>query len=258
MSKKNKYVNLDELNVLSYNPRSIGSDELERLKRSIKEHTKAIPEEERGDEYRLVSTVTINKNGNRIIGGHQRIKALQELGQSSINENDITWVNVEPDSAEEKSLNITLNSDRISGDWDKKKLNELLNSIAIENIDLFDSLSLGNIDIKELNDESLISSCKESKEEIVLKEEDKIVENKYKDSPGTNLTIIGPTEQKNKQNDDIEDQTETEEQLFPISYAVTAEQRKNIIDAIEKSKKINDLETSAEALNQICENYLTD
>lgn len=141
-------VELSKLNPLSYNPRVISTEQLERLKTSIKQHTKAFPEDQRNGGYRLTTTVTINKNGNRIVGGHQRIKALKSLGQSWIHKDDITWIDLNPDSAEEKALNVTLNDEKFSGDWDQKKLDQILHDIKVDNKDLFSNLEFGPIDIE--------------------------------------------------------------------------------------------------------------
>lgn len=277
MAKKQSKVNLDDLEILSYNPRLISAKELERLKTSIKEHSEAIPESDRGDGYRLVSTITVNKQGNRIVGGHQRTRALQELGQTWIDERDITWVDIEPDSAHEKALNVTLNSDRVSGEWDQGKLDDLMKSIALDDKDLFQTLDLADLDIGNLeditpslpeedepeeepddeepeDDEVEITKPTEQKpKEPENKEEDVTVEHKYKGEPGTSLTNIGETQEKPEQEEPIFDE---EEQLFPISYAVTSNQRKTIVDAINKSKELNSSETSAEALEVVCQAYL--
>lgn len=265
-----KKIKLDELVILSYNPRTISNNELDRLKSSIKEHTKAIPE--KTDGYRLVSTITVNKQGNRIIGGHQRVRALQELGQDYIYDDDITWVDIEPYSAHEKAMNITLNSDRVEGRWDNDKLDDMLRTIAKEDNLLFESLDLGNIEIEELetvveeisNKDSLEDNFetdnleKEEQPEIQSEEEpdvedDVLAEHRYKDEEGTELKIIEPVE--NKKND-FQENYDDEEQLFPISYAVTAEQRKSILQSINIAKEKEEFETSSEALEFVSNFFL--
>ena len=54
-----------------------------------------------------------------VISGHQRLKVLEELGY-----NEVECVIVELNKNKEKALNIALN--KISGDWDNAKLEELL------------------------------------------------------------------------------------------------------------------------------------
>lgn len=129
----------------AYNPRKIKKARAARLAASIKSHTKSLVDWDIKDGYRLASTVTINKNQNRIIGGHQRVDALKELGQSWIHENDITYVLVEPDSAEEKALNVSLNDNKAGGTWDDDKLLSVLTDIKDGNDSLFEDLSLGEL-----------------------------------------------------------------------------------------------------------------
>jgi len=143
-----KKIGLTSLNVVDYNPRIIGSEELENLKASIKEHTDTIPEDERGEGFRLTSTITVNRQGNRIIGGHQRIKALKNLGQDWIHPDDITWVEVEPNSAKEKALNVSLNNDKAAGSWDRTKLDAILKSIKVDMPVISENLGFDEIQLE--------------------------------------------------------------------------------------------------------------
>jgi len=136
-------ISISELNPASYNPRKITKRGMERLVASVREHTAALADWDESDGYRLASTITVNVRGNRIVGGHQRIAAIVSLGQSWVHPDDITWVDVEPDSAEEKSLNISLNES--SGDWDVEALDTMLHSIEESSKDLFDALSFSTI-----------------------------------------------------------------------------------------------------------------
>jgi ParB-like chromosome segregation protein Spo0J len=92
-----------------YNPRKISKEELEKLKRSIK-------------EFGYVEPVIYNEKTGVIVGGHQRVTALKELGQT-----EVDCVIVSFDTDKEKALNIALN--KISGDWDEDKLSALLMDI---------------------------------------------------------------------------------------------------------------------------------
>ena len=56
-----------------------------------------------------------NKTTGRVVGGHQRLKVLMDMGMTKVD-----CVVVEMDEDKEKALNIALN--KISGDWDKDKL----------------------------------------------------------------------------------------------------------------------------------------
>ena len=88
-----------------YNPRKDlkpGDPEYEKLKRSI-------------EQFGYVEPVIWNKTTGRVVGGHQRLKVLLDMGMT-----EVDCVVVELDAEKEKALNIALN--KISGEWDKDKL----------------------------------------------------------------------------------------------------------------------------------------
>lgn len=88
-----------------YNPRKDlkpGDNEYEKLKRSI-------------EQFGYVEPVIWNKTTGCVVGGHQRLKVLVDMGID-----EIDCVVVELDENKEKALNVALN--KISGDWDKDKL----------------------------------------------------------------------------------------------------------------------------------------
>ncbi|OJU13573.1 MAG: DNA modification methylase [Clostridiales bacterium 43-6] len=88
-----------------YNPRKNlkpGDLEYDKLKRSI-------------EQFGYVEPVIWNKTTGRVVGGHQRLKVLLDLGLT-----EVECVIIEMDEEKEKALNIALN--KISGDWDKDKL----------------------------------------------------------------------------------------------------------------------------------------
>ena len=88
-----------------YNPRKDlkpGDPEYDKLKRSM-------------EQFGYVEPVIWNKSTGRVVGGHQRLKVLMDMGVT-----EVECVVVEMDEEREKALNIALN--KISGDWDKDKL----------------------------------------------------------------------------------------------------------------------------------------
>lgn len=94
-----------ELLPADYNPRKDlkpGDAEYEKLKRSI-------------EQFGYVEPVIWNKTTGFVVGGHQRLKVLLDMGIT-----EIECVVVEMDAEKEKALNIALN--KISGEWDKDKL----------------------------------------------------------------------------------------------------------------------------------------
>jgi len=92
----------------SYNPRVMTEEEFNNLKQNIK-------------EFGFVDPLIINKD-NSLVGGHQRLKALKELGYK-----DVEVIVVNLSKAKEKLLNISLN--KISGDWDYDLLNKVIGEI---------------------------------------------------------------------------------------------------------------------------------
>ena len=118
---------IDELMPSDYNPRKDlqpGDDEYEKLKRSI-------------EEFGYVEPIIWNERTGNVVGGHQRLKVLSELGET-----EIDCVILELSDMEEKALNVALN--KISGNWDKKKLDKLLKELQEEDFDV----SLTGFDIK--------------------------------------------------------------------------------------------------------------
>lgn len=106
-------VELDKLKEAAYNPRvklEPGMDEYEKLRKSI---------ETFGD----VEPIVWNQRTGNVVGGHQRLQVLRDLGKK-----EATVSVVDMDEAAEKRLNLALNKAR--GDWDGKKLEELLQEMA--------------------------------------------------------------------------------------------------------------------------------
>jgi len=119
---------LSELKPAPYNPRKISKIELERLKRSI-------------NEFGYVEPVIWNKQTGYVVGGHQRLKALKDLG---IEEIDCVVIDIPEDK--EKALNIALN--KISGSWDNDKLFEILDDLDKNKFDI----TLTGFEIADLDD----------------------------------------------------------------------------------------------------------
>lgn len=103
-----KKIEIEKLNPAEYNPRkdlTPEDDEYQKIKRSI-------------EEFGYISPLVINSD-NTVISGHQRLKVLKDLGYESIEA-----IVVEIDKTKEKAVNIALN--KISGEWDRQKLADLL------------------------------------------------------------------------------------------------------------------------------------
>lgn len=108
-----KTYKIEDLNVAKYNPRKMmesRSKEYESLKKSL-------------DKFGQVTPIVVNKRNNTVIGGHQRLNVLKELGYK-----EVETVVVDFDEKQEKQLNIALN--KTEGRWDYQKLNELLETMT--------------------------------------------------------------------------------------------------------------------------------
>ena len=112
--------------------RTITPEALDGLKANILKGSTHVAREANDSEteiLRLQESITINRNGNRILGGHRRIEALQSLGQTHLHPDDITWVEYDPDSPEEEEALIQLNNAEIQGTWNADPLRQRLTAI---------------------------------------------------------------------------------------------------------------------------------
>ena len=139
---------VSEIIPADYNPRKISKENLERLKHNIK-------------EFGLIDPLIWNKRTNKLVGGHQRLKVLQEMG---IKETEVSVVDLPEDK--EKALNISLNNPNLQGEWEEEKLAELLKEL--EEKDLTD---LSGFEDKEVS--QLLDSLKEVEEDNFEPEIDK-------------------------------------------------------------------------------------
>lgn len=108
-----KQIPIKDLNPAEYNPRFITDDELGQLKISI-------------EKFGIVEPIVVNKDMT-VIGGHQRLKAIESLGMETA-----PCFVLDLDKKQEKILNLALN--KISGSWDEEKLATLINDIQDEAI----------------------------------------------------------------------------------------------------------------------------
>lgn len=116
-----KKMKLDLLKPADYNPRmdlQPGDPEYENLKQSIQ-------------RFGHVQPIVWNESTGHIVGGHQSLKVLRDLGGVE----DVECVVVHMGEAEEKALNIALN--KISGRWDMDKLSELMDELVAEGMEVF-------------------------------------------------------------------------------------------------------------------------
>lgn len=82
-----------------YNPRQISPEALAGLRGSV-------------ERFGLVEPVVWNRRTGNVVGGHQRLKVLQAMGES-----ETQVIVVDLPEAEEKALNVALNSPSIAGEF---------------------------------------------------------------------------------------------------------------------------------------------
>lgn len=126
---------ITELKRAKYNPRKElkpEDAEYQKIKNSI-------------EEFGYVEPIIINSD-NTIIGGHQRLSVLKDLGYKEI---DVIQIDI--DKTKEKALNIALN--KITGEWDYNLLSDLLLELDEDGFDItltgFDDLLLSFEEEKE-------------------------------------------------------------------------------------------------------------
>lgn len=113
-------VKVADLNPVAYNPRAITPEKFEALKESIRTEG-------------FVEPLVVQKKGLRIIGGHQRLRAVKELSiEACVSPPDLPCIVLDIDDVHAKKLNIKLN--KIRGDFEARMLGELL-------IDIYDEPS---------------------------------------------------------------------------------------------------------------------
>lgn len=116
---KYERVPVDRIKPAKYNPRkdlAPGDPEYERLKRSI-------------ERWDLVEPLVWNKRSGNLVGGHQRLKILQERGDTKV---DVSVVDLGDE--DEAALNVALN--KIAGEWDPLKLADVLAGLDTTGFDL--------------------------------------------------------------------------------------------------------------------------
>lgn len=101
-------VKLSKLKDAPYNPRTISEEAMVRLERSVEAHGLVVP-------------IVWNKRTGNVVGGHQRKLVLERRGAA---EADVVVVDVPLER--EKAMNVALNNQFISGDWDLEKLHSLM------------------------------------------------------------------------------------------------------------------------------------
>lgn len=109
---KSKTMLLSDIVPAEYNPRvklERGDTQYEALTNSI-------------ERFGLVEPLIVNERNNVLVGGHQRLNVLLAMGET-----EAEVILVDLDEQKEKALNLALN--KIDGEWDFDKLDEILEGL---------------------------------------------------------------------------------------------------------------------------------
>lgn len=142
---------IDKLNAAEYNPRidlQPKDKEYQKLKKSIV-------------EFDYIEPIVWNEKTGNVVGGHQRLKILKELGYEEV---EVSVVKL--NKTKEKALNIALN--KTGGDWYLPKLKDVLQEIDTGEFDI----ELTGFDIDEI--ENLMTQIHLDDDEIEDEEEEEV------------------------------------------------------------------------------------
>lgn len=111
-------IKVSDINPAAYNPRRISPEKYDALKENITTEG-------------FVEPLVVQKKGLRLIGGHQRLRAVKELAiEAGSIPPDLPCTVLDIDDVRAKKLNIKLNS--LTGEFEARMLGELL-------VDLYES-----------------------------------------------------------------------------------------------------------------------
>jgi len=125
-----KTYQIKDINPAKYNPREISAMAFQGLCESIK-------------KFNLVEPLVVNIRGDKnvLVGGHQRLKAASHMEMGTV-----PVVEVDLDPIEEKTLNLLLNSQAISGKF-TKGLNEILAEIKSPLGNLYSEMQMHKMEL---------------------------------------------------------------------------------------------------------------
>jgi len=118
---------LAELAPADYNPRKIGPKAMAGLKASL-------------TRFGELGGIVFNRRTGHLVGGHQRVKALLQLGETHA---DVRVVDLP--LSEEKAANLALNHPGIGGEWDDALLAVVLDEVKRDLPTAFEELQLDDI-----------------------------------------------------------------------------------------------------------------
>lgn len=125
-----QHITRDQINFADYNPRKISSAAFNKLKQKIRKEG-------------LVQPVIVNKQTMNVVGGHQRLKALDEIIKKTDYPLSVAFIDV--DEKKEVELNVFLNNPSAMGEWDVDLLVDL--KMTFPEIDFVADMGFEKLDL---------------------------------------------------------------------------------------------------------------
>lgn len=125
-----KRMRLKDLRPADYNPRRMPAEQAARLREGL-------------ERWGQVQSIVWNKRTGNIVGGHQRVEALEAIAEK---EADVTIVDLDP--VDERLLNVALN--KVHGEWDEQRLVPLLQELKVTASDLLHLTGYGGQELADL------------------------------------------------------------------------------------------------------------
>jgi ParB-like chromosome segregation protein Spo0J len=138
-------VNPYDLKMSSYNPRRMSATAFKQLKASIR-------------KFGFVNPLIVQEKGMKIVGGHQRYRALLEICKEDGLKFDIPVVILKINDRKAKQLNIALN--KIGGEFKQDMLSELIRDMNDDSPLTTDDVEAFGYELKDV--EKILSDIDES------------------------------------------------------------------------------------------------
>jgi ParB-like chromosome segregation protein Spo0J len=123
-------INRQKIQNAEYNPRTITADAEKKLRKSLR-------------DFGALAPITWNKRTGNIVGGHQRVAAMDSILKKSDYDLQVAVVDLDPET--EVKANVVLNNPAVQGEWDHEKLAEI--KIEFPEIDFQKDLGFDKFDI---------------------------------------------------------------------------------------------------------------
>ena len=182
------------------------------------------------ETFGLVEPLVWNKRSGQLVGGHQRLNVLLDLGWD-----EAPVVEVDLDEHQERALNVALN--KITGRWDDQKLLTIIDSLADAEWDL---MAAGFTDDDHID---------------LMRRIDQSASTDFLDD------LVDDDAETKAEADDVDPADHVPEGFdqawYSMSFSVTSDERQVILAAIRLARTVFGVETSPKALLHMSEEFIT-